>query len=167
MKAIIIGLNNPISPRPDDALLPYPAGCTGHRLLELLQLADPSFDEADYLETFERRNLWRGMELPIGRGKTALLRREGRRLLDYCTAEPREVVLLGAQVWSAVTNRTAPSWLQSKTIADSVFWYVPHPSGLNRIYNKIDKRADAGRLLLEVARRTRTFTPLRIVGGTN
>lgn len=154
MKTLLVGLNNPLSPRPSHALLYYPVGSTGHRLLELIRGVDPSFDADDYLDAFERLNLWPGRELPEGRGSTALLQAEGRRVLKRATAEPRDVVLLGTKVWYCVLNRqpTMTPWLGSVEVGGSRFHKLPHPSGLCREYNDDELRRRAGELLLGLAR---------------
>lgn len=161
MKPLLIGLNNPLSPRPRDALVPWPRGCAGARLVEYVQLVAPDFTADEYLDVFERRNLWQGRELPSGRGATNLLLREGRQLFAECVAQPRTVVLFGAKVWYCVLNRTPPSRFECQAVRDSTFWYVPHPSGLNRAYNDHNNRSRAGAVLLALARPKR----LRLVGG--
>jgi hypothetical protein len=160
-KPLLIGLNNPLSPRPRDALVPWPRGCAGARLVEYTQLAAPDFTTDEYLDAFERRNLWPGRELPRGRGATNLLLREGRSLLAECVSAPRTVVLLGAKVWYCVLSRTPPQSFDYQHVHGSTFWYVPHPSGLNRAYNDHANRARTGAVLLSLARPKR----LRIVGG--
>jgi hypothetical protein len=145
MKPLLIGLHNPHSSKPSHALLPWPAGCAGHKLLELMQYVEPTFTTDDYLEAFERTNLWGGQELPEGPGKRALLDRDGRRLFRYAVKEPRHVVLLGTAVWSCILNRVcAPDWFTSCVVRGSTF--------LNRIYNTHENRRRAGHVLMEVAR---------------
>lgn len=151
MKPLIIGLNNPLSARPADALLPWPTKATGFRLLELIRLIDPEFSMDDYLDAFERTNVWPGRELPSGRGRANQLRSQGRKLLEYCTLEPRSVALLGAQVWASVLDRDPPRWFECQLIRGSTFYFLPHPSGANRLFNEAHRRAAAGRILLALA----------------
>lgn len=153
-KPALVGLNNPFSPRPSHALVSWPAGCPGHRVLSMIQEVEPDFSEDEYLDAFWRMNLWRGLELPEGRGSMALLQTEGRHLLRTLTEEPRDVVLFGVKVWYCVLNRqpTMTPWFESLDVNGSTFWKLPHPSGLCREYNDESNRRRAGEILLRLAR---------------
>ncbi len=151
MKPLLVGLNNPHSHIPRHALLPYPARATGARLLDMVRLVDPTKDEGWYLEAFDRTNLWKGQDLPTGRGSTNLLLGEGRRLFQQIRRDKRTAVLLGSKVWAHVVNRTPPPWYSSAVIDGATVYYVPHPSGLNRVYNDDTARRRAGQLLISIA----------------
>lgn len=151
MKPLLIGLHNPYSPLPKLALVPYPPGSTGARMLDMLQLADPAFDADRYLESFDRVNVWKGQELPTGRGSMNLLLREGRRIYRDVLAHRRVAVILGSKAWAAVMNRTPPDWFTEHAVRESRVWYVPHPSGLSRIYNDERLRRKSGELLASLS----------------
>jgi hypothetical protein len=133
------------------ALYPRPSGHAGHRLLALIQEVDPSFGERDYLQKFRRENLWKAPALPEGRGRTQAFSAEGEELFARVVAHYDDVVLFGAQVWHAVTASAPPKFFGSRVLAGTRFWYMPHPSGVNRVYNNPDNRRCAGELLLQLA----------------
>src|SRR4051812_7918019 len=56
MKPIIIGLSNPHSSDPRDALAPYPLSSSGHRLWKMANNISPSVGRV-YCQVFDRRNL--------------------------------------------------------------------------------------------------------------
>lgn len=150
MKPLLVGLNNPHSPLPSMALVPYPPGCTGARLLDMIRLADPAFDDDLYLTAFDRTNVWKGRELPTGRGSMNLLLREGRRIHRCIVTHHRTAVILGAKAWAAVMNRTPPQWFECADVLGARIHYLPHPSGLNLIYNDDSAQRRAGALLLSL-----------------
>lgn len=152
MKPLIVGLNNPLSFYEDEALVTYPPGCTGERILRFMQAEDPAYTEADYYADFDRTNLWRGTRLPSGPGTAAAYRACGEAVLEKCRGR-EDVVLLGTRVWSAVTNRTPPDWFRAVSLADIRFWFLPHPSARNLIYNQPSARERAGWALLHVVGR--------------
>lgn len=158
MKPIIVGLNNPHSEKPKDALVPWPAGCTGDQIVRMAALADRYFDSDEYLESFVRLNLWGGRELPTGRGSTDLLRRDGQQIVRDYLKERRDAILLGSKVWHCVTNLTPPSFFESRQLGDATCWYLPHPSGINRIYNDESNRRKAGEIIVQVARAAEVTT---------
>ena len=150
-RIILIGLNNPLSEKPGDALAPFPSlHPSGHKLFEMLREVDQHFTLDDYFESFERYNLWPGRDLPVGSGTTALLRREGRRLLRICVKSTRCVVCFGSQVWSSVVMRTPPSWFEYQFKMGSQFWYLPNPSIRNRLYNDHERRHRTAQVLLNL-----------------
>lgn len=151
--ALIVGLNNPLSSSPEDALVPWPDGCTGARLYDLIAEAAPKFTEDQYLAAFDRMNLWPGAELPSGIGRTKALRAQGRKVLkSILAARYRTVVLLGPLVWTNVLETTeTPEWFTSRRHYGREFYYVPHPSGRNLLYNNPMVRKRASSLLATLA----------------
>lgn len=145
-RPLLVGLHNPLSGHPDDALVPYPPGCTGARIVEMIAAVAPGFDAEQYIEAFDRTNLWRGRLLPRGHGTTAAYRAEGERVL--CEAMGREnVVLFGSRVWWSVLDRRPPERYDSLLLNGMTrFHYLPHPDDVSRI-----DRDRAARILLEVA----------------
>jgi uracil-DNA glycosylase len=154
MSALLVGLNNPLSDRPSDALVPWPAGCTGARLLDLIVEAAPDFTADDYLAAFERRNLWPGQSMPAGYGAAAALRAEGRSILKSILHGPkaRTVVLLGTRVWLNVLETTVtPQWFSSQNHYGRSFVYLPHPSGRNLLLHNPGIRRRTSRTLATIA----------------
>lgn len=143
MRPILLGMNNPLSSNPDDALVYWPEGCTGHRVLGLLQRADPAVSGDDYLEMFDRRNL------VAGRAWSDAAAREAARQFD--TRGSRSVVVLGAKTWAAFGAPATP-WLSSCSDGQVEWWRVPHPSGLNRWYDVPGNARSAADLLLKIGR---------------
>lgn len=150
MKPLLVGLHNPLSRRPEDALVPWPPNCTGDRLLRLIRLARPETTEDEYLESFERTNLWRLIRLPYGRGSAAAFEAEGERVRDMARGRP-VTVLLGSQVMRAVLGRHVEYWERVERDG-AAYVLLPHPSGRNYLYKIEANRVRAGRWLAEIMR---------------
>lgn len=159
-KPLLVGLHNPLSPEPEFALYPRPHGCTGWHLQQMLR---PALHPGDYLRAFDRIDLLEHHEQVGGKGYTARLRRARVRLFDHIVAGKYEtLVLLGADVWRAVTPGVRPSrppWLCWDTftiVGSGVGWAVrflslPHPSGRNQWYRDSANKAAAARALQQLA----------------
>ncbi len=151
-RIVLIDLWNPLSIKPADALSPYKAlHPSGHCLVQWLRNARASFSIDDYLESFERFELWPGQQLPSGPEAHSLLRREGQRVLDLCTANSsRIIVCFGAKVWSSIVMRTPPHWFDYQFRDGSQFWYMPRPNMRNRLYNDHTRRERTAIHLLDL-----------------
>ena len=139
-KPVIVGMNNPLSRRPEHALYPHPPGCTGHRLWRMLE-ARTGATELEYLAAFERVNLVAGRAWcpELGRGSA-----ERYRVLF----RGRVVLLLGQAVRRAFG---VPPLLVHPQELDGVTWrQLPHPSGRCRWYNESRNRRVAEVLLEEL-----------------
>lgn len=140
MKAVLLGMNNPLSRNPRHALWPSPPGCTGHRLLRLLQTRRPEVTSRDYLRGFDRMNILDGpwdveKARDVARALPSLLR--GRTVVVLGDG-PRRVLGL-------------PRILVHPHYDRGVTWrQLPHPSGRNRWYNDETCRALAATLLDEL-----------------
>jgi len=152
-RPLLVGLHNPYSGHPDDALVPFPPGSSGERLLRLIQDVDPRFSEDDYYRAFDRTNLWRGRLLPHGYGTRAAYLAEGERVLGLAMGRD-DCVLLGSRVWDSVmAGRRRPAPLEQITLNGMTrFWLVPHPSERNLVFTNAELRRRAGELLLKMAR---------------
>lgn len=157
MKPLLVGLNNPISNDPADALVPWPVGCTGDRLLGIIQAARPKFEMVDYLHAFDRINLWGGRKLPSGARGARMLANEGTRLLRRLEGgPPRDVVLLGVKVWAAVMTRHAHAttlalpFFSSREVGAVRCWYFAHPSGRCFVYNEPGRKQRAAEILVSI-----------------
>lgn len=142
-RPILIGMNNPISQQDGHQLYPYPPGCTGHRLYEMLTERLPSVSRRQYLDTFERRNLvtGRSWSRPLGQSEAA-------RTFAELFGSGRTIVLLGREVQAAFS--IPPVLLHPQVIGGSTWRQIPHPSGLNRWYNVSENRKLVGLLLEEL-----------------
>lgn len=119
MKPLIVGEANPYGGDPEFALWPAPRGASGDRLCRLVM----GLDSDTYVEAFDRVNLfpmaWRGAREARERAIAIEEERAGGVL-----------VLLGKKVQRAfrVVADNAPA------VGDG-FVVLPHPSGLNRVWN--------------------------------
>jgi hypothetical protein len=139
-RPVLIGMNNPISSDPDHALFPYPEGCTGHRLLDMLQSRLPNVTRRQYLERFDRRNV------VDGKHYNAALAREGAAKLDLeFFGSGRTIVLLGNDTIAAFGHPRL--LIHPQIIGGSTWRQIPHPSGRNFWYNDETNRALVASLL--------------------
>lgn len=128
VRPVLIGMNNPIHPR--RPLWPSPAGCTGHRVLALLQRQRPDVTEEQYLEAFDRRNLL--YEREWDKDKAV---RGAERLIKELRNTRRKILVLG---------ETARKLLEipERARLTEGWWYgcawraIPHPSGRCHWYNE-------------------------------
>src|ERR1051326_4197780 len=95
MNPILIGMNHPVSPRPGHELYPLPEGCTGNRLWSMLNTRTCA-SMRQYLDTFERRNLVRGVEYD-----RLAARARAYETLAELRGTGRTIVLLGRAVQEA------------------------------------------------------------------
>lgn len=145
-RVLLVGELNPYGGPESNALVPWPDGCAGHRLQQILGLT-----EAQYL-ALHRMNLCRG----------AWSMREARRRAQLVyTAEPSRpwdvIVLLGAKVatafaypglaFSSDVDRMPPG--AQGTMPSRV--YLPHPSGLCRRWHEPGAVDRARAILMAVA----------------
>jgi hypothetical protein len=119
-----VGLDNPHSDDPEEALLPGVPGSAGHRLWQM-----SGIDLDVYMRVFRRVN---------ARDNPTI--EEGSR-----------VVVLGQLAWEAMLAYRAPlfEWVDHR---GSLWIKVPHPSGRNLFYNDPMNRMRTGALLRELAR---------------
>lgn len=140
MRSVLLGMNNPLSRRPEHALFPYPPGCTGHRIFEMLSTKIPDIYRKDYLDGFERVNMLTGswsMRRARERAPELVERFRGRTVVVLGQA-PRLALGLPEQLVHPL-DRDGVSWRQ-----------LPHPSGRNRWYNDPKNREIAASLLAEL-----------------
>lgn len=140
-RPLLIGISNPVSSAPEHALFPYPPGCTGHRILQMLQTRLPEVTRQDYLRRFERRNL-----VPHKVVSMNIARETAMRIQKELWGSGRNVVLFGEEVRRAFGH---PRSLLHPQVIGGVTWrQVPHPSGRNHWFNSSENR-DMVALLLE------------------
>lgn len=139
-------MNNPHSDDPDDALSPSFRGSAGCRLYQMIRESDPTVSEADYMANLDRRNLV--TEGCWTRGDALA---NGERML--ASLQGRWVVMLGSLVPSTLGLKHGGKWYQWHDGKGLTFCVVPHPSGLNRLYNDAGYRRQTGSLLVSLIRR--------------
>lgn len=140
MKPVLLGMNNPLSSRPEHALYPEPPRCTGWNLWKMLHDKTGATQE-QYLEAFDRRNL-----LNARRWDARQARAAANSLVDLL--QGRVVVVLGAEVVHALG---LPRLLLHPQVSRGVTWrQLPHPSGRCHWYNDPKNREVASLLLEEL-----------------
>ena len=151
---VLVGLNNPWSSSPEHVLVPMSdrPGCTGSRILSLIQFAKSGYSIKQYKEDFPDR---------------VNLDDVGSHLLNTFD-EPRNFVLFGRVVANSIIpyrdeidrmwrhlQETPPAFsiymsstmaASGKTLSHGVY-IVPHPSGLNRWYNEDRNKRAVGMFL--------------------
>lgn len=152
MKPVVLGLNNPHSADPKDALGVNPVGSAGHRLwLMVKESANKSgrdFTEEDYLEGFDRRNLMNAHfynhDIAVKRRSKVL--HELRRKI---------VVMCGTGVLRALGLKHTGFHLEAQAGVGFIYYVIPHPSGLTREYNNQETRQRVGDLMLRLLDETK------------
>ncbi len=156
MRPILVGMNNPQGNTP---LVPYPKGCTGYRIWEMLNEKTGCY-RIDYMNSFERINL---VSLPAWCARQARANAEAIRAI----LEGRTAVLLGRAVPAALGLGQTP-WMVSGWLGKGgVYYSVPHPSGLNRWYNTATNRDEVASLLSELYTEYRSSAGLPLHSGSN
>ena len=140
-RAIIIGMNNPLSEDPRAALMAHPVNSSGWRLWKMFQEVT-GLPRNAYMTGFERVNLLDSRDWdPIG----ARTKVEGL----WSGWVGRTVIVCGRQVQRVL-------WLQARatlaySVSHGVRWcYIPHPSGLTHDYNDPRMRLAVGLRLEEL-----------------
>ena len=140
MKPVIVGMNNPLSRRPEHALYPHPPGCTGFRLWRMLN-ARTGASEVEYLEAFDRMNLVSG----------AKWSQEAANVVASVLVEGlrgRVVLLLGVAVRRAFA--VPPLLVHPQELYGVTWRQLPHPSGRCRWYNDPENRKVAEVLMQDL-----------------
>lgn len=135
-------MNNPVSTLPGHELYPVPKGCTGHRLWTMLA-ARTGAKMTEYRDTFERRNLVRGVTFDK-------LHAKARAHEITCELENsgRTIVLLGQDVRKAFGH--PPVLIHPQVIGGCTWRQIPHPSGRNMYYNDPENKKVVELLLEEL-----------------
>jgi hypothetical protein len=145
LRPLIVGMSNPRSADPAHALYPWPRGCAGNRLYEMLRGENPSVTMSGYVRLFERVNLVSGI-WNVQRAHVA-----AKSL--WSTLSDRSAVLLGREVARAFGFVPSSRWYKADVIADCHhvegvdYYLLPHPSGRNLRYNDPEVRRAAGQVL--------------------
>lgn len=140
MRPILVGVNNPVSSDPAHALFPYPEGCTGHRLLEMLRTRIPEATRGQYLSRFDRRNV---VSSKVFDRKMA--QKGAADLFSEFFGSSRTIVLLGAD--TAAAFGIPRLLIHPQMIGGCTYRQIPHPSGRNLWYNETENRLLVSMLL--------------------
>lgn len=150
-RPMIVGLFNPYSDDPWDALAPRPRNSSGGRLFAMLKSVDPDLAK-NYMILFDRYNL---INRITDVRRTELLRANAAGILTQ--ARPGgTIVLLGEDVRLAFCRALGQVihkvFLHPQSIDGIRFRVIPHTSGKSIIYNhEINKRL-VGMMLADLCR---------------
>jgi hypothetical protein len=151
MRPSIVGLHNPHSADPLDALNVVPLGATGHRLWKMINDVNPAASK-HYLSAFDRFNLagadWEAFDRDV------LATRAAGIMAD--TDRGTTIVLLGSDVSRAFSRILSEPirkvFLHPQAIDGRVWRLIPHPSGRTLFYNDEPTRLMVGMLLSNLIR---------------
>lgn len=127
-RILLVGEDNPLSSEPEHALYCYPPNCSGHRLQSKIFGISPT----DYLA------MWR-TNLCVGGWSVKKARERASEIL-WADAPWDVVVLLGKKVCDAAVSTYETKeydMFTSVQLTSGRRWvFLPHPSGMNRIWNQ-------------------------------
>lgn len=158
-RPVLMGMCNPYGDSPEHALYPLPERATGWRVWYMLHREVPEVGLHDYADGFDRRNLlvgeWNRADAVVAAGNL------------ISSLMGRHVVLFGAAVRDSFRflSRTPTGhvvlghpWTDEGDDPTHFYW-VPHPSGMNRWYNDYDNASRVGRFLARLWRGERGMEP--------
>lgn len=133
---VLVGELNPYGADPYFALYHLPRNASGNRLREILGLRDHVYEQLDKVN------------LCTGKWSLPAARKAAHDLLERY----RLVVCLGTKVRTAVGG---PEFFTARAVTDGAtaqtIVSLPHPSGLNRMWDEPGARETARRLMRDVA----------------
>lgn len=149
MSMLLIGLDNPQSRDPRYALFSRPAGCSGHKLLLMMQKVDPTFTEADYTR-IPKTNLF---QVGPASSKASVMSAAGALIVEQLRDSNAYVVACGKQTWDAMVLEVAgdATMCEFVRVLGAQYAWIPHLSG--REYNSATVRRRVGEFLIQVWRR--------------
>lgn len=140
MRLILVGLSNPYSHNPSDALAPYPKGSSGRRLWKMMNKRT-GITEFQYMRKFQRVNLRDFGDFPTDAERVKHLKRSFR---------PGDtVVLLGDELRKLMGLRKM--LIHPQVVEGVTYRQIPHPSGRNLFYNDPICKSLVGMLLEDLA----------------
>ena len=137
MKPLLVGELNPHGSDPRHALFPYPKNGSGGRLCYKIL----GMSRLQYMSTFDRVNLCTGK---WDRKKAA-----EKALEIIGETGPRIIVMLGAKVTRAFMYKYYVPFIYHQKYGKTMVT-LPHPSGLNRIWND-EKNFRGARAMMQMA----------------
>jgi hypothetical protein len=133
---LIVGENPGPNTHPDLPLFPWPPTSSAGRLLAMSRL-----EPGVLLGSLYRRNL---VDDRYWDREDAALR--ARSIVTALFDQPRDlrVLLCGKRVARAFGFKDLPTWYPHKMVSRQVCAVIPHPSGMNRVYNDSEARERTG-----------------------
>lgn len=147
-KPLLLGMNNP---QGNEAFWPYPKGCTGWRIWKMLE-SQTGISDREFIRSFDRMNM---LNLPEW---SMTLARQNRELI-MPKLMGREVVVVGYDTFRAMEFPPPPRPFLWGKVSGIRYCLMPHPSGLNRMYNDPATVMTACLLLAELYTRFRRAYP--------
>ncbi|QGZ14177.1 hypothetical protein PP940_gp052 [Rhizobium phage RL2RES] len=146
-RTILLGMNNP---DPNDAFSTRKPGASGVRLLGFMNeyLAKTFVKEPiqiggfDFERCFDRRNV-------LDSSQWDLQKASENRDNILKSVEGRRVIVLGGQTANALHLGIGENLVWFNRRGTTMWCKMPHPSGLNRIYNTEAARIAVGKILWE------------------
>ncbi len=166
-KVLLVGLDNPRSDDPSNALFPLPKESSGGRLVSLIQERESWYTARHYLRDYFRTNLYPTRRAPEGKGTIKADRDAFAFLRHYVEVlDAEDIVLFGSRTVAAFNSLYDEDldWCGSRVINEGRirrFWALPHPSGRNRWYNDSDNREAASKLLAYLSTSASLSAPVR------
>lgn len=151
MRAVLLGMNNPHGRDVERALHPLIAGSAGAILYAMVVAEAAHRGEPmtlqEYLQGVDRDNLLQSEDWSRVAARQAASDKINR-------LRGRRVVVLGSTLPSCLGLRTWDGrWYVCRDEANLTYSVVPHPSGLNRVYNDPSYRQRTGAHVLDLIRR--------------
>jgi len=144
VRAVIVGLNNPHSTDPEEALGTTPVGESGYRLWLMIKESanrhGKACSESDYMEGFARRNMSNATVFNdnIAKVRVPLILNELAGNVG---------VLCGTRVPKLLGLKYTGFHLMQQNAQQFAYYVIPHPSGLTREYNDPEMRKRVGDLM--------------------
>lgn len=167
MRPLLVGLDNPLSPDASLALSPWPSGCAGFRLWQMVrEVRGDEFTQLKYLKAFDRINLYGSHRAKNGKGSSEVDQLLADLILTMAVQGRREhIVLLGKRVCHAFVAAVPKevTWLSQFSTdhelrltrhgkRHTIWWtLMPHPSGRNYWYNDSLRRTAAAVILADLS----------------
>lgn len=141
MKPLLVGELNPYGDDDYFALYPRPLYASGHRLCEMVM----GLKEADYLERFDRINLcYRRFSIPVARQNAAGIFKArpggtivlfGQKAATAFGLESNPFTHLRLRSVESADGRLVVAPAEAGDASARTVVQIPHPSGLNRVWN--------------------------------
>ncbi|QNH71436.1 hypothetical protein PP938_gp169 [Rhizobium phage AF3] len=141
-KTVLLGMNNP---DPNDAFSAKKPGTSGYRLLtymnEFIAPQKMKIDAFDFERMFDRQNM-------LDEAEWSIIRAKERKRETLSRLAGRRVIVCGNGVAFSLGLNVQSDFEWFKSLG--IDWCkIPHPSGVNRLYNIAYYRLNTGKILWE------------------
>lgn len=143
-RPVLVGMNNPLSSKPEHALYPAPERVTGWNIWRMLH-ETCGMTRQEYLRAFDRRNLVDGVMWNRGLAKERAPRLWSEldgRVVAFLGREVADIMSQGVGTLEPLVWATPMGGILQDGGPARVC-LIPHPSGLNHWYNNPTNRAAA------------------------